>query len=221
MAKAHTPKFHRRPAEERRRALTDAALRCLLTKGPQHTSVRAICAEAGVSIGLLSHYYASKEDVVADAYRDLADRLMDGVLAEVAAAPEGDARARLSAFIRASFAPAMLNPELLRLWIAFWWMSDQSAEVAGTHAQTYGRYRRTVEGLLADLTAERERAGKAGFDIRLAAIGFSALLDGLWLEWCLDQTAFTPQEAVALCEDWIDGRLPREAGAGPGGQGSY
>jgi hypothetical protein len=30
------------------------------------------------------------------------------------------------------------------------------------------------------------------------------MLDGLWLEWCLDPKGFRPAEAVALCEDWVD-----------------
>jgi hypothetical protein len=38
----------------------------------------------------------------------------------------------------------------------------------------------------------------------LAAIGLTALIDGLWLEWCLDPDNFAPREAVELCEAWVD-----------------
>ena len=40
-------------------------------------------------------------------------------------------------------------------------------------------------------------------DLDLAAIGLTALLDGLWLEWCLEPGTFRPAQAVALCEEWI------------------
>jgi len=40
--------------------------------------------------------------------------------------------------------------------------------------------------------------------LRFAAIGLTALLDGLWLEWCLEPSAFKPAEAVALCEAWVE-----------------
>jgi hypothetical protein len=30
------------------------------------------------------------------------------------------------------------------------------------------------------------------------------MIDGLWLEWCLDPANFRPAEAIALCESWID-----------------
>ena len=30
------------------------------------------------------------------------------------------------------------------------------------------------------------------------------MIDGLWLEWCLDPANFRPAEALALCESWVD-----------------
>jgi hypothetical protein len=50
-------------------------------------------------------------------------------------------------------------------------------------------------------------------DLRLAAIGLTALLDGLWLEWCLEPASFRPAEAVALCEAWVDNLVRRADGS--------
>ena len=36
--------------------------------------------------------------------------------------------------------------------------------------------------------------GFAVGDIRLASIAFNALLDGLWLAWCLNPSAFLPED---------------------------
>jgi TetR/AcrR family transcriptional regulator, transcriptional repressor of bet genes len=49
-------------------------------------------------------------------------------------------------------------------------------------------------------------------NLRLAAIGLTALLDGLWLEWCLEPGKFRPREAVALCEGWVESLRRRAAG---------
>ena len=57
--------------------------------------------------------------------------------------------------------------------------------------------------LLADLAGD---AG-SGFDVRLAAIGLTALLDGLWLELCLNPRTFSPEEGVKLCESWVETHL--------------
>jgi len=60
-----------------------------------------------------------------------------------------------------------------------------------------------LSALLAPARATRRRTPRAArLDLRLAAIGLTALLDGLWLEWCLEPGAFKPAEAVALCETW-------------------
>src|SRR5439155_4191639 len=70
---------------------------------------------------------------------------------------------------------------------------------------------RVLHGMLEQLlpraaAAGRRRARRARvspLDLRFAAIGLTALLDGLWLEWCLEPGAFQPAEAVRLCEAWV------------------
>ncbi|ESR25748.1 transcriptional regulator BetI [Lutibaculum baratangense] len=196
------PKFNRRSADDRRRLLIDAALRCLAQHGADGLSTRTIAAEAGVSLGLINHYYRHKDDLIADAYHSAASELLAAMQAEVDRVPASDARGRLSAFVRASFSGQVLNPDLFKVWLAFWSLSTRSVRVQEVHDTTYGDYRSLLERLLADLAAAR---GIEGFDARLAAIGLSALLDGLWLEWCLNATTFTPDEGIAMTERWIDG----------------
>jgi len=36
-------------------------------------------------------------------------------------------------------------------------------------------------------------------DSRRAALSMIALIDGFWLEWCLDPKGFTAEEAEAAC----------------------
>ena len=38
-----------------------------------------------------------------------------------------------------------------------------------------------------------------------AAIGLSALLDGLWLESGLNPGTFSPEQGMQICEAWVDG----------------
>jgi AcrR family transcriptional regulator len=185
----------------------DAAMRCLAEKGIDGTSIRSICERAGVSTGLVNHYYASKDALIADLYQHTADDLL-ATLQDAAAAAgqpgEGRARARLSAFFAASFSPVNLDAGLLRLWLAFWSLAQQSPLIAEVHARTYADYRRTLEALLRELAEER---GAAHLDVRLAAIGLSGLLDGLWVEFCLNPETFTPAEGIRLCERTLDGLL--------------
>jgi len=200
---ARLPKFRRQTPDQRRRALIEATIRCLGERGTEAISIRNICEEAGVSIGLVNHYYAGKEALVADAYQQLADDLLGRLTDEVAAAGSG-ARARLTAFFRASFSSFVVDPGLLRLWMAFWTLSQQSESIAEVHARTYRAYRAALEELLGELADER---GLDRAQVPLAAIGLSGLLDGLWLELCLDPETCTTEEGVRLCETWLEGLL--------------
>lgn len=204
---ARLPKYRRKRPDQRKRALIDATMRCLAARGIEGTSMRSISEEAGVSAGLVNHYYATKEALIAEAYAQVADDLLATLRDEVArvtTAAERPGRARLSAFFRASFSDVNLDSGLLRIWLAFWTMAQQSETIAEVHTRTYRDYRRTLERLLVDLAAE---APEAALDVRLAAIGLSGLLDGLWLEWCLNPATFTPTEGIRLCEDFLDGLL--------------
>lgn len=201
-------KFERQAPDARRQALMDATLRCLADRGVERTSIRNICDEAGVSVGLVNHYYSSKDALVADVYARLADGLLAALTEEVERIG-GSARDRLSSFFRASFSPVVLDPDLLRAWLSFWSMTHRSELIANIHARTYGGYLATLEDMLCALADEE---GIADLDVRLTAIGLSGLLDGLWVEWCLNSGTFSPEEGVRLCEACLAGLTGRGAG---------
>jgi TetR/AcrR family fatty acid metabolism transcriptional regulator len=56
--------------EERRRVILDAAVRVFARKGYHTCRVGEIAEEAGVSHGLLYHYFASKEEVLETVFRE-------------------------------------------------------------------------------------------------------------------------------------------------------
>lgn len=193
------PKFHRAQPAVRREALIEATLRCLKKFGHEGVSVRRISAEAGVSIGLINHHFPSKTGLIADAYETLARSLRESVHRQ--ATLEGATpRERLSGFFHASFSPTLTDPDLFNVWVVFWGMAAHAPEIQAVHDRTYDDYRRVLESLLEALM----RSGDApAFRLKEAAIGLSALLDGLWVELSLSRTAFKPAAAIALCEDWV------------------
>ena len=85
----------------------------------------------------------------------------------------------------------------------FWGLVRSDSEAAKVHAETYAAYRARIEALLADLADARGVA----VDPRAGAIGLTALLDGLWLELCLDPATFSAEEAVGIVRRFVDGFL--------------
>jgi TetR/AcrR family transcriptional regulator, transcriptional repressor of bet genes len=196
-------RFHRLDPALRKAHLVDATMRCLQQYGFHGTSIRKICAEAGVSIGLISHHYRGKEELVADTYLAITRRLTAELNAAIEAAGP-TARARLSAFIRVSFSDEQLNPHLLDAWIAFWGAVKQADVINRAHDDSYAEYRATVAETLTRLARENRWRR---FDADLAAIALSALLDGLWLEYGLNPRNFSPAQGVQIAEAWVDGLL--------------
>lgn len=193
--------FSREAADVRRQAMIDATAACLAQNGVSGASVRAICARAGVSPGLLRHYYPGVDALIAETYRATSARLSAAVNAAVAAAGD-DKRARLNAYVTANFRPPVADPTLFATWIAFWSLMKVDAEIAAIHRASYGAFRKDLERLLADCGMPTDKAG-------LAAIALTALIDGLWLELSIDSSAFTSDQASAIAIHWVDMLLER------------
>jgi AcrR family transcriptional regulator len=202
--KTTEPRFERKLPDARRQALIEATIECLKKSGHDGLSIRRISAQAEVSIGLINHHFPTKDALVAEAYRYFNNELVGSLRKAVADTP-GTPREQLRAFFNASFSPPNLDSDVLAVWVVFWGMYRHSKEIQGVQSETYHGYVDLLRAMLADL--ERE-VGKLRFNLRLSAIGLTALIDGLWLEWCLDPDNFEPEEAVQLCEAWVD-RLER------------
>ena len=218
---APKPRFARQPPEVRRQALVDATIECLKRYGHEGLSIRTISAQAGVSVGLINHHFPNKDELVAAAYRHINSELVLGMQAAVARAGRSP-QARLRAFLEAWFSAPSLDADALAVWVVFWGLYRHSRLIQRIHRETYQGYVSLLRGMLAELlpqprTARSRRAGRSGaaapVDLHLAAIGLTALLDGLWLEWCLEPGTFRPAEAVELCEAWVAHLVRRSAAA--------
>lgn len=188
------PAYSRTEPDARRQSLIEATARVLARDGATGASVRTIAVEAGVSPGLVNHYFAGIDALIAATYSMVGDRV-SAALAEAVANAGPEPRARLTAYVTASFAPPIADRALLATWVAFWSLTAKPL-IAARHDAIYADYRRDLERLLGD-------CGIAPAEHRLIAIAIAALVDGLWLELCLSPDSFTAGEARSLAERQI------------------
>ncbi len=198
---SNKPAFRRSEPDARRADLIAATARVLAREGTGGTSVRAIAVEAGVSPGLVGHYFPGVDALVAATYADVEHRVSEALDAAVAAAGP-DPRARLDAFVTASFSPPIASGELLATWTAFWSLVRSRTDIARQHDEQYGAFRARLEALLAECGVPPTR-------LRHAGIAITALVDGLWLELCLSPLghspeAFSADEAGAIARSVLD-----------------
>lgn len=64
---------------DRRSLILDAAWRVILRSGIPGVSIRAVAAEAGLSMGATTYYFADKDDLVVSTYRRALQRTADRI----------------------------------------------------------------------------------------------------------------------------------------------
>ena len=80
--------YRRESEESRRDALISAALELLAEGGPQAATIRAIAERAGVTPGLIRHYFSTKDELTRTAYGYLMDRMTNSNAEVLQSAPD-------------------------------------------------------------------------------------------------------------------------------------
>jgi TetR/AcrR family transcriptional regulator, transcriptional repressor of bet genes len=190
-------KFRREGEERRRDALIAAALDLIAEAGPQAATVRAIAARAGVTQGLIRHYFRTKEDLTRAAYHALMTRMTTDSLGVLDAAPDLP-QARLAAFLIASVRPPVMDGAAVALWAGFMQMVRRDPVMAEVHATTYLAYRDQLQALIAALPGPNDPAR-----LRRQAIACNGVIDGLWLEGSVLPERFGPDELAGIALDAV------------------
>ncbi len=192
------PKLGMQPI--RRRQLIEATIAAIHAHGLGETTVARISAAAGVSSGIVHHYFAGKDALLAATMRALLADLRASVAARLADAD--DARARVAAIIDGNFAHRQFAPETVTAWLAFWAEVPHSPALARLQRINAGRLRSNLRHALRQLMP-------APAAVRTAA-GSGALIDGLWLAGALAADGIDPAAARAIARDYFEASLPAD-----------
>ena len=87
----------------RRRQLIDATLEAINEVGMHDATIAQIARRAGVSTGIISHYFRDKNGLLEATMRDITSQLRDAVLNRLHALPQGSAEQRLQAIVDGNF----------------------------------------------------------------------------------------------------------------------
>ncbi|MBP1858249.1 TetR family transcriptional regulator C-terminal domain-containing protein [Rhizobium herbae] len=193
--------FHRAPEGERRQELIEATLDTIAELGLKGATVRQIAIRAGVTAGLVRHYFDSKDQMVEEAYRSVL-----ATFAAKAADIAGDPQTRLRQFITLNLTAPVANGRSLSLWASFISQVRLDQELAAIHREGYLGFRNDLQGLIGDFLRSEGRPADEG-DCRRHAIAINGMIDGLWLEGCLAGELFEEAELVAIALSSIEALL--------------
>jgi TetR/AcrR family transcriptional repressor of bet genes len=181
----------------RRRALIDATIAAIGDRGTLDVTMSEIAGRAGVSSALAHHYFGAKNDLLEATMRHLLAELAADLRAVL---PRAHApRDRLSAIIAVNFSAKQFRPDVIAAWLAFY-VEAQGSPAIHRLLRAYGR--RLHSNLMVPLLGllPREKA-------RCTAEGIAALIDGLYIRRALRHGTMNAASALALVEDYLDGKL--------------
>ena len=171
-------------------AIIEAALAVAQRQGLGATTVRDVAAEMGTSSGLIHHYFASMDDVLAAAFEHAAG----GDLAKARAAIDADidpAR-QLDTFIQ-SYAPAQ-SDSTMQLWLDAWAEASRRPALQ----EVSRRLNREWQALVRDIVERGVASGAfVTDDPEATAWRLLSVLDGLTLQVVAHDALITRDDVLA------------------------
>ncbi|WP_263143302.1 transcriptional regulator BetI [Pseudomonas sp. RIT-PI-AD] len=187
----------------RRSQLIAATLQAVDQVGMGDASIAYIARLAGVSNGIISHYFQDKDGLLDATMRHLMQALSQAVRDRRAALAEGSPRAHLRAIIDGNFDDSQVNGPAMKTWLAFW--------ASSMHQPALRRLQRVNDHrLYSNLCCQFRRLLPVA-EARSAARGLAALIDGLWLRGALSGDRFDIQQALGIAYDYLDLQLEKDA----------
>ncbi|GLK82161.1 betaine-aldehyde dehydrogenase [Ancylobacter defluvii] len=189
----------RRESEEvRRQQLIEATIDSLAEIGFNASTLAQIAGRAGVSPGLVAHYFGDKDGLLEATLRFLAARVARGTAWRLAAA--ASPRERVEAVIEANLAPEEFGKPSSSVWLAFWGQALHSERLRRVQKVYQSRMRSNLRHALRPLVREEEADR--------AAIAVAAIIDGLWLRSTLSATGETDStSARAIATAFVDAQI--------------
>ncbi|MCX8956091.1 transcriptional regulator BetI [Erwinia psidii] len=189
----------------RQTQLINATLSVIDRVGLADASLVLIAKEAGVSTGIVSHYFGDKNGLLDACMRQILSDLYHAVL-RCRQETSDQPAARLRAIIDGNFDASQIARPVLRTWLAFW---NSSLHQPALQRLQRINDRRLFSNLVVQFARElpRQQAREAG-------AAMAALIDGLWLRMTLAPQAMEQglEAARRLCYQhlalWLSAATP-------------
>jgi len=183
--------------EVRRRQIISATVRTIHELGYEKVTLGRVARTAGVSAGLVAHYFRDKQGLLAATMRHIADELRMELSRHLATAH--GPRERLDAILNANFAPRCFAPEIVSAWLAFWGQAHSDPKLTRMQRLLRRRLRSNLAHPLRQLVPDAEA--------RRIATGMSVFVDGLSLRHALGEEGLDRQQAHAFARDYLQCQL--------------
>ena len=199
MRQAEAPVPRAEPPDGRRQQLIETTIDVLAEAGYVGTTLGRIGAGAGVSAGLVAHYFGDKDTLLDMAFRTLVERVRSRVLERLAVAQSP--RERVQAVIDANLAPNAFEPRVAAAWLAVW------GQVL--HAPRLKRVQAAFQARMLSNLRHALRLVLPGYEAGRVASMVASMIDGVWLRAALSEWREGDSDAArSLVTAFVDSQLP-------------
>ena len=193
------------PPEVRREQLIKATIKCIAKNGLSATTMSEVTKEAGLSQGIVNLHFESKEKLLIETLRSIADEYNRGQEKILASTSLTTVAERIQALLDFDFSPSITRRDKLAVWFAFWgeaksrptYQTICSASDLAAHAAICSLFQHAIdEGKYKNIDAE------------LLAQGYTALIDGLWLDQLIAPRRFPRKRAKQIATLYVANAFP-------------
>ena len=185
--------------------LIQATVRSVAKNGLSDTTMATVAREAGLSQGIINLHFQSKERLLVETLRYMADEYNTSwEKALDVAGPSPDER--LKALVEVDFKMPVCDRDKLAVWFAFWGESKSRPTYRKLCSARDIYYRKELGVLCKQLI---EEGGYQGIDAMVLATGLSAMTEGLWLDLLISPRSISRLQAQNICMAYLASAFPR------------
>ena len=180
---------------DRRAQILHAAARVISERGAERTRLVDVARTAEVSIGLIQHYFDSRDTLMAEAFEFCTDLWIADW--EQTAANEVDPARRLLALLRmASYEAEGWHEVQWRIWIEFWSLCDRDPRFRSQYRGIYDRFRQPFYDSISEGVDLGQFALRAGIDDVVDRL--TATIEGLRIRALLEPDRMSRERMFEL-----------------------
>ena len=198
--------------EERQEQLIQATIRSVAGRGLSDTTMATVSSEAGLSQGIINLHFQSKDRLLVETLRYIADEYRQTWKKALAGAGDEPAY-QLAALVAVDFRLPVCDRNKLAVWFAFWGESKSRPTYRQICAERDRAYRNEMVQVCEALIAD---GGYPDIDAEAVAAGLSAMTSGLWLDMLTSPRSMSRQDARAISMHFLATTFNRHfTAAGP------
>lgn len=191
--------------EKRRRQLIDATMKCIARKGMSSMTLGDVAGEAGLSAGIVNLHFESKENLLNETLRFLANEYrvrFDKTLER--AGP--DPAVQLEAVMALDFKPSICNRQKLAVWFAYWGEVRSQPAYRRICDELDRYYDEVIERLCARII---EEGGYRNVSAAVASEALLSMTNGLWLSCLISPGSWDRAAAMAAVMSYLESVFPK------------